>query len=158
MRNFEGVIVIEVVINFNVMVFFGELYIKEKSKFGEFVQIDVFKNGFIFGIGVNYNLIKEFFWGIQLVFINIIFYGDENFIGEVFVDVVKVVGIQYYVYLFMLDYNIYNLDWLLLLFWFLKYQVEEYVRKIGLLVMFVYMGIYNNNFIFFLYFLFCIVL
>ncbi|KAI1811903.1 NmrA-like family protein [Poronia punctata] len=151
LRNREGVIATEVAQNPNVVVFEGELYLRNRPDDKQ----DVTAYGDLPGIVVNHRLINDLFRGAQLAFINTTFYGNETHIGKAIADAAKKVGIQHYVYSSMPDHAQYDPKWPSLPLWAAKHEVEEYARKIGLPATFVYTGIYNNNFTSLLYPLFC---
>jgi len=136
LRNLVGVVAQEVSSLPNVTCLEGELYYEDTKS-------------------VNTAIIKDLFTGVQLAFINTIFYGDEVAIGKALADEAKKVNIQHYIYSSMPDHSRHNPHWPALPMWSAKTKVEDYIRALGLPATFIYTGIYNNNFTSLPYPLFC---
>ena len=91
-------------------------------------------------------LIDELFRGAELAFINTTHWGDEVQIGKNLADAAKKAGVKHYIYSSMPDHSVWSKDWTGLPMWKTKYEVEQYVRKIGIPATFIYTAIYHNNF------------
>lgn len=90
--------------------------------------------------------IDDLFKGAQIAFINTTHWGDEIAVGRALADAAKRAGIQHYIYSSMPDHSVYGQNWRALPMWTPKFNVEQYIRQIGLPATFVYCGIYHNNF------------
>lgn len=91
-------------------------------------------------------LIENLFQGGDVAFINTTHYGNELTVGKKLADCAKKAGIQHFVYSSMPDHSSFGRGWDALPLWADKFQVEQYVRGLGMPATFVYAGIYNNNF------------
>lgn len=103
----------------------------------------------------NEELIDQIFEGCQYAFVNTFPDGDEVKLGKALADAAKKHNIQHYIYGSMPDHSVHNPSWPGLPNWACKYQVEEYIRGIGLPATYLYAGIYYNNFTSLPYPLFC---
>lgn len=90
--------------------------------------------------------LDKLFQGANLAFINTTHWGDEVAIGKACADAAKRAGVSHYIYSSMPDHSQYDQDWKSLPLWKQKYEVEMYVREIGIPATFLITGIYNNNF------------
>lgn len=89
------------------------------------------------------------FDGADLAFINTTPYGwtDEVVTGKRLADSAKKAGVEFYVYSGLTDHSKFSKDPLPALpLWSTKYEVEEYIREIGIPAAFPYVGCYHNNF------------
>lgn len=94
----------------------------------------------------NRKLINQLFKGAQLAFVNTTHWGDEYATGCALADAAQAAGVRHYVYSSMPDHSSFGQGWQALPMWKPKFDVETYVRTLGMPSTFVYTGIYNNNF------------
>jgi hypothetical protein len=93
--------------------------------------------------------VDTLFDGADLAFINTTPYGwtDEVMTGKRLADAAKKAGIQFFVYSGLTDHSKHGGRPLPPLpLWKTKFEVEEYIRKLGIPAAFPYVGCYHNNF------------
>jgi len=93
--------------------------------------------------------VDTLFDGADLAFINTTPYGwtDEVMTGKRLADAAKKAGIQFFVYSGLTDHSKHRDHPLPSLpLWKTKFEVEEYIRKLGIPASFPYVGCYHNNF------------
>lgn len=89
------------------------------------------------------------FEGADLAFINTTPYGwtDEVHTGKSLADAAKKAGIKFFVYSGLTDHSKHKDRALPALpLWSTKFEVEEYIRELGIPAAFPYVGCYHNNF------------
>ena len=101
---------------------------------------------------------EELFHGADIAFINTTPFDKELEIGKRCADAAKAAGVKYIVYSSMPDHSEAGKrkDWHGLPQYREKWQVEKYIRSLGIPSTFVYTGIYYNNFTSLPYPLFCL--
>jgi nucleoside-diphosphate-sugar epimerase len=93
--------------------------------------------------------VERLFEGAELAFINTTPYGwtDEVATGKSLADAAKRAGVKFYVYSGLTDHSKHHDRPLAPLpLWGTKFEVEEYIRAIGIPAAFPYVGCYHNNF------------
>ncbi|TGZ79602.1 NAD(P)-binding protein [Ascodesmis nigricans] len=92
---------------------------------------------------------NELFKDCDLAFVNTTPYGwtDEAVTGKRLADAALAHGVKFYVYSSLTDHSTHSVNALPPLpLWKTKFDVEEYIRKLGLPAAFPYVGCYHNNF------------
>lgn len=93
--------------------------------------------------------VEKLFEGADLAFVNTTPYGwtDEVETGKLLADAAKKAGVGFYVYSGLTDHSKHRDRPLPVLpLWRTKYEVEEYIRELGIPAAFPYVGCYHNNF------------
>ena len=101
---------------------------------------------------------KSLFEGADIAFINTTSFDKELEVGKACADEAKAAGVKHIVYSSMPDHGESDIDegWHGLPHYRHKWQVEKYIRTLGIPTTFVYTGIYYNNFTSLPYPLFCL--
>ncbi|KAF7846106.1 hypothetical protein BT93_L5237 [Corymbia citriodora subsp. variegata] len=114
-------------------------------------NVEIFEQSFL----DDDELVESFFEGCDYAFVNTFPVGDEIKLGKALADAAKRHKVKHYLYCSMPDHSRHDSRWPALPNWACKFEVEEYIRSIGLPATFLYAGIYNNNFTSLDYPLFC---
>jgi NmrA-like family len=156
LRNLDGIVGSEISSLPNVTVLVGDLYTKPTTPAsGQSASPPL---GNRKDTGVNHELIKDLFKGVQLAFINTTFWGDEVAIGRALADAAVQANIEHYIFSSMPNHSLHSPSWPSLPLWSSKSTIELYIRSLPSLLpktTFLYTGIYNNNFTSLPYPLFC---
>lgn len=156
LRNLDGIVASEISSLPNVTVLVGDLYTKPTTPPSGQSASPPLGNGR--DAGVNHELIKDLFKGVQLAFINTTFWGDEVAIGRALADAAVQANIEHYIFSSMPNHSLHSPSWPSLPLWSSKATIELYIRSLPSLLpktTFLYTGIYNNNFTSLPYPLFC---
>lgn len=91
---------------------------------------------------------NELFRDANLAFINTTPYGwtDEVSTGKRLADAAARAGVSFYVYSGLTDHSQHDVPLEPLPLWQTKFEVEEYIRSLGIPAAFPYVGCYHNNF------------
>lgn len=117
LRNLDGIVATEISSLPNVTVLVGDLYVKPTDHRPS-------------ETGVNHDLIKDLFAGVQLAFINTTFWGDEVAVGKALAGAAVRAGVEHYVYSSMPNHKLKNDTWPSLPLWSSKATIESYIRSL----------------------------